>query len=98
MHVTEAAKLPPWRLGRRPDPHRVGLCALGPLVVRALADAPQLHALVVERRRLHQVAAALLDLLGALLEQDAEVVARDGVHRIRRDRRAVRRLRAVEVM
>ena len=67
-------------------------------MVHTHADTPQLRALVVERRRLRQVAAALLGLLGALLEQDAEVSVRGGVPRICRDRRAVGRLRAVEVL
>ena len=67
-------------------------------MVHTLADAPQLRALIEQRRHYCQAAAALRDLLRALLQQDAEVAVRVGVPRIRRNRRAVRRLRAVDVM
>ena len=67
-------------------------------MLHTLAEAKQLRALIAQRRRYCQVAAALHDLLRTLLQQEAEVVVRGSVPWIRRNRRAVRRLRAVEVV
>ena len=67
-----------------PEPRRVGSRGRGPLVVYALADAPQLRTLVIQGCCSRQVAAAFHDLLCPLLEEDAEVFVRGSVPRIRR--------------
>ena len=57
-----------------------------------------LDSLSPQRRYVAQVASARLPLLGVLGEEHTEVAVRAGEPRIHRDRRAVRRLRAVEVL
>ena len=56
-----------------PQLRRIVPCGLRVLVVRAMAEGPQLRALVAQRRRRRQVAASLLDLPRTRMEQDAEV-------------------------
>ena len=65
-------------LSAAPEPSRVGPRALGPLVLHALAEAPQLRALIVQRRRRRRRITDVLlkDTLRTLLKQDAEVEMR----------------------
>ena len=77
----------PASLQHRPNPRRVLLLSFHRRVLGTDDDDVVLNDLVVHVRRLGQVAAALLDLLGTLHKQGAEVDVRVGVPRIRRDRR-----------